>query len=305
MPPPPARPHNTGLALAVTAYLVWGFMPLYFKPLEGRVDVGLILSHRILWSIAILLLLVSALRLWPTVLDIFRSPRTLGTLALTTLLLSVNWFTFTWTVTHQQAVQSALGYFLNPLFSAMLAMVFLGERFRPLQWIALAIATAGVTVLAIGSGTFPTAAVVLACTWGTYGLLRKLAPVDAIVGLTVETLLLIPIVVAYLYYAAIHTLPGYAPPAGLLGYLSLAGLLTTIPLLCFARAAKLLKLSTLGFLQYIGPSCQLLCAVLVFGEPFTPIRQLTFALIWTAVALFLLDALRHNYFPRQIIEEPT
>lgn len=283
------------MSLGVSAYLIWGVLPLYIHPLTGKVPALLILSHRVTWSVVLLVGLLTLLKGWPKVVTAFRTPRTMAMLALSTALLFVNWFMFTWLVTHNQTLQGSLGYFLNPLLSAALGMVFLKERLRPLQYTSFGIAAVGVIVLSVGLGVVPKAALIVATSFALYALIRKLAPVDAVAGLFVETAFLVPLAVVHLLYAAGTHAEGGNPSVGLLLYLALGcGVLTSVPLIFFSRAAKLLPLSTLGLLQYLAPTCQFMCAVLVFGETFTRAHAIAFPLIWVAVALFVYDTLRRK-----------
>lgn len=285
------------------------------RPLGRHITPELILAHRVTWSVVLLVLVLSLSRTWGKVLAAIRNRRTLGLLTISMLMVSTNWYIFTTVTTSGHINQAALGYFLNPLFSAFLGMLFFRERLRPLQWTAVVIAALGVTYMAIGLREIPHAAILLALTFGLYGLVRKVTPVDAVSGLMVETTLLFPLAVGLLVWAARNgSMLGSQPSGNLLLALVLGcSFLTTIPLLLFAKAARLLKLSTLGFLQYIGPTCQFLCAVLVFGEPFPLVKQISFATVWLAVLIFILDAyLTHrkasrsvaNPQPTPIVDEP-
>lgn len=291
-------PPRTGLgvSLGVIAYLLWGVLPLYLYPLAGKVSTLQILCHRVVWSVVLLVGLLTVTRMWGEVYAAVTTRRTLGWLCLSTMLVGTNWFTFTYVATHGQVIQSALGYFITPLVSAMLGVVFLKERLRPLQVAAFLIALGGVVTLGVMLGVAPRAALVLAVSWGLYGLVRKVAPVEAVAGLAVETAILLIPAAGYLIFAAATNVEGGRPPPGLLLYIAVGcGLFTTVPLLCFSRAARILRLSTVGFLQYIGPTCQFLLAVLVLGEAFTRAHQVAFGLIWLAVGLYVADAVRQNY----------
>lgn len=292
---PPAHTLRKGILTGVTAYALWGTLPLYLHPLSGQVPALLILSHRVVWSVLLLTFILTTLKLWHQVVAVFRAPRTLAMLIASTAMICSNWYIFTYVTTHNQILQASLGYFLNPLLSALLGLLFLKERLRPLQWLSISIALAGVLTLAIGLAVLPTTALLLATTFALYGFLRKLAPVDAIAGLSIETALLLPFALLHLAYSATHHTPGGNPTPSLLLYLALGcGLLTTIPLILFSKSAKLLPLSTLGILQYIAPTGQFLCATLAFHESFTKTHALSFSLIWSAVALFLYDTLRRK-----------
>lgn len=288
---------------------MWGMLPLYMKPIGMHITPELILAHRVTWSVVLLAGILSVVRGWGKVWMAVTNRRTLGLLMISMLMVSSNWYIFTRVTTSGHINQAALGYFLNPLFSAFLGMVFFRERLRGPQWVAVAIAAAGVTYLAVGLGEFPHAAILLAVTFGFYGLVRKVTAVDAISGLMIETAMLLPIAVGLLVWAWSHgTMLGSRPDGGLLlALVTGCSALTTIPLLLFATAARRLKLTTLGFLQYVGPTCQFLCAVVVFGEPFPPVKQIAFGMVWVAVLIFVVDAaLTHRRAQLEaMVEEPA
>lgn len=281
---------RAGLFYGVAAYGLWGVMPLYFRAVTG-VQPAEMLAHRILWSVVLLVVLIAALGRRQAVLACLRHPRTRWLLLASTLLIAVNWFIFIYGVVTGQVVQNSLGYFINPLINVLLGLVLFGERLRPAQWLALALACAGLGYLIVSLGELPWIALSLAISFALYGLIRKVAPVDALVGLTVETLILLPPTLVFFARGwSVGTLQ-----MGTMGWridalLIAAGAVTTVPLLCFGAAARRLPLSTLGFLQYLAPSLQFLLAVLVLGEPFQPVQQVSFALIWSALVLVTLDA---------------
>jgi chloramphenicol-sensitive protein RarD len=280
-PPDP----RAGLAMGLGAYLSWGFIALYFRLVRHVPPVGVV-AFRVLWSVLFLALLLTALGGWPDVRRAIRSRPTLLALGASSLLIGVNWVVFVWAIEHAQLVQASLGYFINPLVSVLLGLTFLKERLRPTQWAACALAAVGVMVLTASVGRLPWVALALAFSFGFYGLMRKTAPVGALVGLSVETALLAPLSLAYVLLSP--RTAGLSP--GTHGLLALAGPVTALPLLMFAGAARRLKLSTIGFLQYLAPTCQLLLAVLAFGEPFTRVQAVSFCLIWAALAVFSVDS---------------
>jgi len=286
---PTHRPDSKhGLLYGLAAYGLWGLIPLYFKSV-AEVSPLEVLAHRALWSCAMLALLIGGLGRWAELRRELRNPRLLGMLALTSLLIAVNWLTFIYAVITRQLLQASLGYFVNPLVSVLLGVAFLRERLRPRQMASLALAAIGVIVLATLVGQLPWISLTLAFSFALYGLLRKLMPVDGMVSLAVETSVLAPFAVAYLgYVAAQDQLTGHTPSA--LGLLMLSGPVTTVPLLFFGAAARRLRLSTLGILQYVTPTGQFLLAVLAFGESFSTPQILSFAFIWTAVAIYTLDS---------------
>lgn len=299
----PRAPRNPGVLYGLSAYALWGALPLYIHPLSGRADPLVIVAHRVVWSVALLVLLISYLKLWPALARVARAPRTLGLLCLSTLFVSLNWFTFTYANTHGHGVDASLGYFVTPILSALIGLVFLRERLTPPKWAALGLATVAVAYLTLAQRQVPVIPLALAVTFALYGLVRKLTPVDAMTGLMVETVILLPAAIPLLVYARHAGMVGGSPDAKLLVTLILGcSLFTTIPLLLFAKAARLLPLTTVGFLQYVGPTGQFLISTLVYGEPFTTERRVAFPVIWVAIAIFLADVLRKR---RAEIEEPT
>jgi chloramphenicol-sensitive protein RarD len=272
----------------IAAYGLWGLIPLYFKAVRS-VAPPEVLAHRALWSFVLLALLVSLLGRWRDLWRYMRSPRVMLVLGLNAALIAVNWLTFIYAVTNRQVLQSSLGYFINPLVNVLLGVLFLRERLRPRQVLSLAAATAGVLVFANMVGQVPWIALTLAGSFALYALMRKLTPVDSVASITVETLLMTPAALAYLgYLAATSQITGSGP--GTIGLLMLSGLATTVPLLLFAAAARRLRLSTLGIIQYLTPTLQFLLAVVGFGEPFSTAQMIGFACIWTAVAIYAVDS---------------
>jgi chloramphenicol-sensitive protein RarD len=275
-----------GLLYGFAAYASWGFMPVYIKAVRAA-PVLEVLSHRIVWAFVLLLLIVwrrGELReLWSAL----RAPRALAVLAASTTAIAVNWLVYIWAVQNGHVLDSSLGYFINPLVNVLFGVLLLHERLDRTVRVAFAIAALGVLWLAIRGGHFPWIALALATSFGSYGLLRKLAPVGALVGLTIETALLTPLAGGYLVWAAATGRAAiFSGSASLDALLLLAGPVTAIPLLFFAGAARRLPLSTLGFLQYLSPTLQFLLAVLAYREPLDGPRLVAFALIWTALAMF-------------------
>jgi len=276
------------------ASLFWGLVPAYWK-LLGAVGADVIIAHRIAWSFGFVAILLTLGRRWGEVLAALRRRRTLGLLACTTALISGNWLLFIWAVNVGRVTEASLGYYISPLVAVLLARLFLGERLRPLQKAAVVLAAVGVAWLAIGLGTLPWVSLTLATSFGIYGLLRKKASVESLAGLTVETALATPFAIAWLLFLASKPAFGGSTIEALL--LVGAGPITAVPLLWFATAARRLRYSTLGILQYVAPTCQLALAVLAYGEPFTERHAATFLLIWTAVVLYAADALRGRRDP--------
>lgn len=288
----PTSEYRTGVVYALACYLWWGLAVLYFKAVD-HVPPFELLAHRVIWSFVLVALLLRFRTRVSEALAILRRPRVLATLALSTVLIACNWFTFLWAVLHSQIIQASLGYFINPLVNVFLGFVFLGERLRRVQWAAVSLALGGVVALTVSLGGLPTIALVLAITFGLYGLVRKTAAVDSLVGLSLETLMLLPLSLGYLAWL-------YAQGENSFGMvdrttdvlLLLSGLVTALPLLWFGHAARRLPLSTLGVLQYVGPSLQLLIGVALFGEAFTRGHTVAFTFIWSGLALYSWDSLR-------------
>lgn len=283
---------RTGVAYGIAAYLIWGFFPLYFKSLAGVTPLE-ILSHRIVWSVLSLALLLTVLRRWAGVRQAFAAPRILLTLSATTLLIALNWLVFIYAVGAGKVLESSLGYFINPLVSALLGVLFLGEKLSRNQRMSFLLAAVGVILLTIQHGELPWIALTLAFSFGLYGLLRKQAPVDAIAGLTVETLLLFPFAAGYLGWLVYgrHSVFLTGPPH-LTFLLACSGILTSTPLIWFAVATKRLRLVTVGLMQYLVPTLHLVLAVFIFDELFTAAHLLSFLLIWAGLILYTLDAVK-------------
>lgn len=278
-----------GYLLGLGAYFIWGLFPLYFKLVE-RVPALEIVVHRALWSALFgcaLLLLWKHPGWWRELRD---NPRRLGVLALSGLLIASNWLVYVWAVNNDRMLEASLGYYINPLINVLLGLLLLGERLRRLQWLAVGLATFGVLQQLWQLGTLPWVSLVLAFTFGFYGLIRKKAPVAALPGLVVETLMLLPLAIGWLllHPTAMSSQPAFwSDPQAL--WLVAAGPVTLLPLLCFNAAARSLPYTTLGFLQYITPTLVLLLAVFVYGETLDPARLLSFICIWAALALYSLD----------------
>jgi chloramphenicol-sensitive protein RarD len=281
-----------GFAAAVAAYLLWGVFPLYLRPLLGVPPLQII-AHRIVWSsllvVALLALRAEIGKLRAALAD----PPLCRRLALTATLISINWLTYVWGVSHARVVETSLGYFINPLVSVLLGVVVLGERLARLQWLAVAVAATAVAVLTVAAHGPPWIALILAVSFALYGLLRKMMSVDALPGLGAETLLLAPIALAYLIWCEAQGTGAFAHTTWLRDALLIGGgPVTAVPLFLFAYGARRIPYSTVGLLQYLSPTLQLACGVFVFGEPFTGARAGGFALIWLALLIFAADGLR-------------
>ena len=286
------RRFRAGLLLGLGAYLAWGVMPLYFKAI-ARVDAVEIVAHRIVWSLVFLAVLASLWRRWAAIRAAVTTGRVMLTLVLTALLIGANWLLFIYAVVSGHVLEASLGYYLNPLVNVLLGVVVLKERLTRVQMLAAFLAGAGVAVLAAGAGSGLWISLSLAATFALYGFLRKVAPVDSLEGLSVETALLAPLAAGWLVWLQSSGELGF----GRFGLtidllLVLGGAVTAIPLLLFTAAARRLPYSTLGFLQYIAPSLQFLLAVLAFDEPLTLAHIVCFGAIWTALAVFSFEGFR-------------
>lgn len=279
--------YRAGVAFALAAFLSWGFVPAYFKQLSDVPAVE-VLAHRIVWSVLFLAAYIALRDSFAATRETLRDRRLLGGLALSGMLVAVNWLIFVWAVANDHILATSLGYFINPLMNVVLGMCFLGERLRPLQWAAVGLAAAGTLYLALDFGRAPWVALMLAISFGLYGLIRKRLPVKPVQGLFVETLLMLPVALAYLVWLGPGTFSafGAATDWWLLG----TGLVTAVPLLWFVNAAKRMPYSTLGFFQYLAPSMSFLLAVFVYGEAFTQAYAVAFGSIWLGLLLFSADA---------------
>ena len=281
-----------GVLAATGAFLAWSIFPVYFKLFEGISAIE-VLAHRIVWSLVFTVVLVAITKRLRSVGIALFNKKLLINLALSGLMISVNWGIFIWAVTHDHVLQSSLGYFINPLVNVLLGVLFLQERMKLWQWVAVALAACGVLVQIIALGEVPFIALGVGFSFGFYGLLRKIAVVDSDVGLLVETgILSIPAVLFLLWLdwqGQGHFLQGDMPLNGLLMSLGFA---TAAPLIFFTIAVRRLRLSTVGLFQYVIPVAHFLLAVVLYGEPFTIYHGATFALIWTALALYSWDGLR-------------
>lgn len=280
--------------MAVVAYGLWGLFPIYWKQLAA-IPATEVLAHRVLWSLAFVALLLFARRAWRGALSVLADPAKRRAMIASTCLIAVNWGLFIWAVSADRVTEASLGYYINPLLNVVLARLVLGETLRPFQAVAVAIAAAGVAYLTFARGSLPWVSIVLACSFALYGLVRKRAPVGAVHGLAIETGLAAP--AAIIYLALLDPPLGHLS-GGSLGLVALlvgSGVATAIPLLAFADAARRLRYTTLGMVQYLAPTLQLGCAVLLYGEPFREEHAVTFGLIWCAIALYVVDAVHRRY----------
>ncbi|HVF16807.1 MAG TPA: EamA family transporter RarD [Steroidobacteraceae bacterium] len=306
MPPlPSARLDGRGLAAAATAFFIWGLLPLYLKMLQA-VPVLQITAHRLVWGCVLALIWLAIRGELSHVRTALFDARTGWRLCLSALLISVNWITYVYGIASGQVVETSLGYFINPLVNVLLGVLVLSERLNRVQWTAVAIAAAGVSYLTWSAGHLPWIALALAFSFGLYGLVRKLVKVDALAGFASETLVLLPLGIAYLVWCEFA---GSGVIAGggfsLNALLVLGGPLTAIPLVLFAFGARRIPYSTVGLLQYIGPTIQLVLAVHVFHEPFTRTRMIGFSLIWTALAIYAADGVWRSRKLAPLVGDPV
>ena len=297
--------HRRGFLLGVAAYGMWGLFPLYWPLLEpaGAVE---ILAHRIVWSLVTMVVLTVALRRAPYLRAIMRDRRVVVLLAVASVVIAFNWGGFIYGVNHDRVVEVSLGYFINPLVTVLLGVFVLGERLRPLQWAAIGIAGVAVVILTVDYGHPPWIALLLAGSFGTYGLAKKKAGVGAVESLTFETMLLAPLALAYILWLSATGESDFASHGvGHAVLLSSTGLVTAVPLICFGAAAIRIPMTTLGLLQYLAPTIQFVLGLVVFDEAMTPVKWVGFGLVWLALAIFTVEALRHRRRQLQLVAEAS
>ncbi len=277
---------NKGVLSGIGAYVLWGLFPVYWRLLH-HVPAVQIIGHRIIWSFIFLIIIVSLKGRWKKFFSSVASKKVFFTFLAASVLLTVNWFVFIWGVNTERIVETSLGYFINPLFSVLLGVVFLRERLRLFQWIPVGLAATGVIYLTAEYGRIPWIAIALAFTFGLYGLVKKTAPLDPLFGLTFETALAFPFAVAYLIFTVANG-TGSFPADGVATGILLAGtgVVTSIPLLLFAFSARSIPLSTVGILQYIAPTLQFILGILVYNEKFGGSDLIGFGLVWAALVIF-------------------
>lgn len=276
-----------GVLSAFASYVAWGVMPLYWKALAG-VPAAEILSHRVIWALAFNVILLSVLRRWSWVRSVIKDGKLLLLLAASSTLLSINWLVYIWAVNSGHVVETSLGYFINPLVNVALGVIFFKERLRTGQWLAIASAAAGVIFLTVQNGSLPWIALTLAASFGAYGALRKVARLDSLEGLTMETALIAPFAAAFLLFTGVSgTSTSVTQSALLLG----AGAVTAIPLLLFSVGVRSIPMTTLGLLQYIAPTLQFIIGALIYHEPFDATRAIGFGAVWLALAVYTIEGL--------------
>jgi chloramphenicol-sensitive protein RarD len=294
---------NRGILYGIGAYTLWGFFPIYWKFLHA-VPALQVIGHRIGWSFILLSVYILLTRQWNGFRSVAFKWKTIGTYSIAAVLLSFNWLIYVWGVNAGFIVETSLGYFINPLLSVLLGVLFLRERLRPMQWIPVGLAALGVGYLTFAYGRLPWIALSLAFTFGFYGFVKKLSPLGSLYGLTLETGIVFPIALAYLAIVGFNGTGAFLQNGALVDVLLVgAGIVTTIPLLMFASAAKQIPLTVVGLLQYIAPTLQFLIGVLVYKEPFDLSRFIGFGLVWVALIVFAVENHLANRVPVQPIPE--
>lgn len=291
---------NKGILNGIAAYVMWGFFPIYWKLLHD-VPALQVIGHRIGWSFVLLIAFILLTRQWTEFRSAVLAPKTVGIYSVASVLLSVNWLIYVWGVNAGFIVETSLGYFINPLFSVLLGVVFLRERLRIVQWVPVALAAAGVIYLTVTYGRPPWIALSLAVSFGLYGLVKKLSPLGSLYGLTLETAIVFPIALVYLTFVDFSGTGAFLQNSALTDILLIgAGVVTTIPLLMFASAARQIPLTVIGILQYIAPTIQFLIGVFLYHEPFDRSRLIGFGLVWIALIIFWVE----SYFAKRVPVRP-
>ena len=289
-----SREEQVGVFFATATFVFYGLTPIYFKAV-GHVPALEVLGHRIFWSVLFLAVLVTWWGGWGRFQGSLRNPGVLGWLVVSGCLIGFNWGVFIWTIHADRILEASYGYYINPLVNVLLGLVFLRERLRFVQWIAVGLAAVATLNLGLMQGLVPWAGLALAFSFGFYGLVRKRVPVTGANGLMIETLLLLPLVLAgFVWFGLAGELAFQAVDLRTDLLLIAAGVITTLPLIWFANATRRLPLSVIGFFQYIAPTVTFLLAVFVYGEEFTLAHRITFVLIWTALAILMADTIRHR-----------
>ncbi|MBU2992131.1 EamA family transporter RarD [Octadecabacter sp. 1_MG-2023] len=289
--PPPNQDTWRGFGFAFSAYFLWGFLPLYLKYLD-HISAGEVVAHRVVWSVPIVGVVLILLGRTKDVRRILRDPKSLMMGAITAALISVNWGTYVWAIAAERTLDGALGYYINPIFSVLLASVLLGEKLNRLQWGAVALAAGAVAVLTIANGSLPWPALVLMLSWGFYAYFKRSLPIGPNQGFLLEVLIMTPFALAYIGWLAITGEGSFLPASTDTWLLVGCGVVTAVPLMLYANGAKGLRLATIGIMQYIAPTMIMLVAVFVFEEPFGSARAIAFPMIWAALALYTFAMFR-------------
>jgi chloramphenicol-sensitive protein RarD len=303
----PRSERSTGLIYAFLAYGLWGLLPIYFLLLLPT-DAFEIVAWRVLFSLVFCVLVITVTRKWQAMLDVLRKPRIVWTVGLAGLLIYINWQTYVLATVSGHVVEAALGYFINPIVTVILGVVLLRETLRPIQWAAVGIATLAVVVLTVGYGSVPWISLILAFSFGFYGLIKKRVghDVDAVTGLTLETAWLVPVAIVQLVVVSVMSGLTFGTVSAwhTVGLLA-AGIITAVPLLLFASAARRLPLTIVGLIQFLAPVLQFLVGVFLLGEPMPPERWAGFGLVWVALVVFIIDMIVSGRPPRRSSLEPA
>jgi len=292
---------NKGILYGIGAYALWGFFPIYWKWLHD-VPALQVIGHRIGWSFILLLAYIIARGQWRTFRDSAMNWRTIGIYSIAAVLLSFNWLIYVWGVNAGFIIETSLGYFINPLLSVLLGVIFLRERLRPMQWIPVGLATIGVMYLTFAYGRLPWIALSLAFTFGFYGFVKKLSPLGSLHGLTLETGIVFPVALIYIVFLGFNGAGAFLAEGAQIDLLLIgAGVVTTIPLLMFASAAKQIPLTIVGLLQYIAPTIQFLIGVFIYKEAFDFSRLIGFSIVWVALIIFAVE----NYLANRVTVKPV
>jgi len=295
---------NKGIWSGIAAYSMWGFFPIYWKLLQ-QVPALQLLGHRIGWSFILLTAYILAAGQWQAFRSTAFKPKTLGIYAVAGVLLSVNWLIYVWGVNAGFIIETSLGYFINPLFSVLLGVVFLRERLRPAQWVPVAFAAIGVIFLTVTYGRLPWIALSLAFSFGIYGFVKKLSPLGSVHGLTLETGIVFPLALIYLALTQSNGTGAFLHEGLRVDLLLIgAGIVTTIPLLMFASAAKQIPLNMVGILQYLAPTIQFLIGVFIYHESFDTTRLIGFSIVWLALIIFWVENIMAHRTPLKPVPAP-
>ncbi|ETI59886.1 EamA family transporter RarD [Marinomonas profundimaris] len=290
---------KSGILYALTAFTLWAIAPIYFKEMSF-VPAQEILAHRVIWSCLIVLVLIVALRYTKALTTVLRSPKTLMAMLVSTLLIGLNWGTFIWAVQNNQMLSASLGYYINPLISILLGVIFFKEKLDRVRKAAVVLCFCAVVFEVIQFGSLPWIALVLSITFAFYGLVRKKVAVDSFTGMAIETAIMLPFALMYLMWSTSPSANIFDNSASVNWLLFAAGPVTMVPLMCFAAAANRVSMVTLGFFQYIGPTGMFFLAVFLYDEPLSPEKLITFILIWSALAILILDSIRRLRSTRKI-----
>src|SRR6266508_2228368 len=294
---------NKGIVNGIAAYALWGFFPIYWKLLH-QVPAQQVIGHRISWSFVLLLTFIFLTRQWKEFRSAALQPKIIGIYSIAAVLLTINWLVYVWGVNSGFIVETSLGYFINPLLSVLLGVIFLRERLRPVQWIPVALAAIGVIYLTVVYGRLPWIALSLAFSFGFYGFVKKLAPLGSLYGLTLETGIVFPFALTYLAFIGLNSTGAFLHKGAEIDLLLIgAGIVTTIPLLMFASAARQISLTVVGLLQYIAPTMQFLIGVFLYKEPFDQAHLIGFGIVWIALIIFWVETFVANRVPVEPIPE--